>query len=242
VTKRKKSDHDEALSPLDEEMAEAAPAEQPIPSASAEEMESASIFTEESLAPSRTEGTAPLPVLPADRASHEAAHEASLPAGTLGGEQVDPSELQAEVTELRARADEYLDGWQRARAEFANYKKRIERDQDEARGRAAAALLAKILPVEDDLRRAVRERPEAEGYPHWADGIDLIQRKLAALLEAEGVEVIPADGVAFDPALHEAVTYEPSNDHKEGEIIEVIQQGYRLGERVLRPARVRVAR
>ncbi|MBM2842674.1 MAG: grpE [Anaerolineales bacterium] len=214
MTKHKKSDHDEALSPLDEEMAEAAPAEQPIPSASAEEMESASIFTEE--------GTAPLPVLPA--------------------EQVDPSALQTEVTELRVRADEYLDGWQRARAEFANYKKRIERDQEEARGRAAAALLAKILPVEDDLRRAVRERPEAEGYPHWADGIELIQRKLAALLEAEGVELIPADGVAFDPALHEAVTYEPSNDHKEGEIIEVIQQGYRLGERVLRPARVRVAR
>jgi len=214
VTKRKKSDHDQALSPLDEEMAEAAPAEQPVPSASAEEMESASIFTEE--------GTAPLPALPA--------------------EQVDPSALLAEVTELRVRADEYLDGWQRARAEFANYKKRIERDQEEARGRAAAALLAKILPVEDDLRRAVRERPEAEGYPHWADGIELIQRKLAALLEAEGVEVIPADGGAFDPALHEAVTYEPSNDHEEGEIIEVIQQGYRLGERVLRPARVRVAR
>ena len=214
MTKRKKSDHDEALSPLDEEMAEAAPAEQPVPSASAEEMESASIFTEE--------GTAPLPVLPA--------------------EQVDPSALVAEVTELGAQADEYLDGWQRARAEFANHKKRIERDQEEARGRAAAALLAKILPVEDDLRRAVRERPEAEGYPDWADGIELIQRKLAALLEAEGVEVIPADGVAFDPALHEAVTYEPSNDHKEGEIIEVIQQGYRLGERVLRPARVRVAR
>ena len=230
MTKRKKSDHDEALSPLDEEMAEAAPAVQPVPSASAEEMESASIFTEEGLAPSGAEGTAPLPVLPADRVSPPA------------GEQVDPSALQAELTQLRAQADEYLDGWQRARAEFANYKKRIERDQEEARGRAAAALLAKILPVEDDLRRAVRERPEAEGYPHWADGIELIQRKLAALLEAEGVEVIPADGVAFDPALHEAVTYEPSNDHKEGEIIEVIQQGYRLGERVLRPARVRVAR
>ena len=230
MTKRKKSDHDEALSPLDEEMAEAAPAVQPVPSATAEEMESASIFTEEGLAPSGAEGTAPLPVLPADRVSPPA------------GEKVDPSALHAELTQLRAQADEYLDGWQRARAEFANYKKRIERDQEEARGRAAAALLAKILPVEDDLRRAVRERPEAEGYPHWADGIELIQRKLATLLEAEGVEVIPADGVAFDPALHEAVTYEPSNDHKEGEIIEVIQQGYRLGERVLRPARVRVAR
>jgi molecular chaperone GrpE len=214
VTKRKKADHDEALSPLDEEMAEAAPEARPVPSASAEETESASIFTES--------GTAPLPPAPAAP--------------------VEPSALLAEVNELRAKADEYLDGWQRARAEFANYKKRIERDQEEARGRAAAALLAKILPIEDDLRRAVRERPEGDGLPHWADGIELIQRKLAALLDTEGVEVIPAEGAAFDPALHEAVTYEPSHDHQEGEIIEVIQQGYRLGERVLRPARVRVAR
>jgi len=232
VTKRKKHHHDEALSPLDEEMAEAAPEAAPVPLPSAEEVESASIFTEE--------GTAPLPALPADLASHRASHRASHPEGDPEGDREgDPG---GETAELRAKADEYLDGWQRARAEFANYKKRIERDQEEARGRGAAALLAKILPIEDDLRRAVRERPESEGLAHWADGIELIQRKLEAVLEAEGVEVIPAEGVAFDPALHEAVTYEASNDHREGEIIEVIQQGYRLGERVLRPARVRVAR
>jgi molecular chaperone GrpE len=219
-------------------MAEAAPEAQPLPTASAEEMASASIFTEE--------GTAPLSAPPADGASSRPRITLGIPKGTLEGqraeEPAETSALAAEVTDLRAKADEYLDGWQRARAEFANYKKRIERDQDDARGRAAAALLAKVLPIEDDLRRAVRERPESEGLSHWADGIGLIQRKLEALLEAEGVEVIPAEGVAFDPALHEAVTYEPSNDHQEGEIIEVIQQGYRLGERVLRPARVRVAR
>ena len=232
MTKRKKHHHDEALSPLDEEMAEAAPEAAPVPLPSAEEVESASIFTEE--------GTAPLPALPADLASHRASHRASHPEGDPEGDRErDPG---GETAELRAKADEYLDGWQRARAEFANYKKRIERDQEEARGRGAAALLAKILPIEDDLRRAVRERPESEGLAHWADGIELIQRKLEAVLEAEGVEIIPAEGVAFDPALHEAVTYEASNDHREGEIIEVIQQGYRLGERVLRPARVRVAR
>ena len=232
MTKRKKHHHDEALSPLDEEMAEAAPEAPPVPLPSAEEVESASIFTEE--------GTAPLPALPADLASHRASHRASHPEGDPEGDREgDPG---GETAELRAKADEYLDGWQRARAEFANYKKRIERDQEEARGRGAAALLAKILPIEDDLRRAVRERPESEGLAHWADGIELIQRKLEAVLEAEGVEIIPAEGVAFDPALHEAVTYEASNDHREGEIIEVIQQGYRLGERVLRPARVRVAR
>ncbi|HMK07404.1 MAG TPA: nucleotide exchange factor GrpE, partial [Anaerolineales bacterium] len=125
---------------------------------------------------------------------------------------------------------------------FANYKKRIEREQEESRGRAAAVLLTKLLPVEDDLLRAVREKPAGEGLASWAEGIELIQRKLAALLEAEGVEVIAAEGATFDPALHEAVTYEPSNNHHEGQIIEVIQPGYRLGERVLRPARVRVAK
>jgi molecular chaperone GrpE len=216
VTKRKKTDHNEVVSPLEGEMAEAAPPPAPLPAASAAEMESASIFTEDGPAPGGAEGTAPTVV--------------------------EPPELSAELTELRAKADEYLDGWQRARAEFANYKKRIEREQEEAKGRAAATLLAKILPIEDDLRRAVHERPGGDGLTHWADGIELIQRKLAALLEAEGVEVIPAEGIAFDPALHEAVTYEASNDHQEGQIIEVIQQGYRLGERVLRPARVRVAR
>lgn len=213
MTKRKKAERDQALSPLDEEMAEAAPKERPIPSASPEEMASASIFTEEG---------AVLPSAPAA--------DAETPA------------RQAEWTELQAKADEYLDGWQRARAEFANYKKRIEREQEEAGGRAAAALLTKILPIEDDLLRAVRERPEGEAMHHWAEGIELIQRKLAALLEAEGVEVIPAAGATFDPALHEAVTSEASDDHEEGQIIEVIQPGYRLGERVLRPARVRVAK
>jgi molecular chaperone GrpE len=218
VTKRRKSERDEALSPLDEEMAQAAPADaaadHPV-SASAEEVAAASIFTDEA-----------------------AGTEAPPAAGPVS------AALQAELAELKAKADEYLDGWQRSRAEFANYKKRIERDQDEARGRAAAALLAKILPIEDDLLRAVRERPPGDGEAlrSWSEGIELIQRKLAGLLEAEGVAVIEAEGAVFDPALHEAVTYEASDDHNEGQIIEVIQPGYRLGERILRPARVRVAR
>lgn len=214
MTKRNKAERDEALSPLDEEMAQAASDDRLLPSASAEELAAASIFTEV--------GTPPLPaVAPAE---------------------ADQPQLLAELEELRAKADEYLDGWQRARAEFANYKKRIEREQEEARGRAAAALLTKILPVDDDLQRALRERPDGEATRSWAEGIELIQRKLAALLESEGVEVISAEGATFDPALHEAVTYEMSPDHTEGQIIEVIQQGYRLGERILRPARVRVAK
>ena len=224
MTKRKKGDPESELSPLDEEMAEAASAVQPrsAPSPSSEEVETASIFTQE--------GTGPLPA--------PSAEDAAVPAG--GSAEI--AALRVELTEQRGKADDYLDGWQRARAEFANYKKRIERDQDEARNRAAAALLAKLLPIEDDLLRAVRERPQGEGLSSWAEGVELIQRKLAALLEAEGVEVIAAEGAAFDPELHEAVTHEPSDDHNEGQIIEVIQPGYRLGERILRPARVRVAK
>lgn len=212
MTTRKKAEREEAQSPLDEAMAEAAPEERPVPAPTPEEMAAASIFTEESPAPSSETAAPP------------------------------PASMQAELDELQAKADEYLDGWQRARAEFSNYKKRIERDQEDARARATAAVLAKILPVADDLQRALRDRPAGEAADAWAEGIELIERKLAALLEAEGVEPIPAAGTTFDPALHEAVTYESSDDHNEGQIIEVIQQGYRIGERVLRPARVRVAR
>jgi molecular chaperone GrpE len=150
-------------------------------------------------------------------------------------------ELDAELQRVKAEAAEYLDGWQRARAEFANYKKRVEREQQDSHARAAAGILVRFLPVLDDLERALKERP-AQADPAWLDGIGLVQRKLRALLEAEGVEAIPAEGVSFDPTMHEAVTHEVSGDHQEGQIIEVLQQGYRLGDRVLRPAQVRVAK
>jgi len=215
MTKRKRAESEPELSPIEAEMAESA-----APEASADEVAAASIFTEPAEVESAAAGEAEPAVAqaPAERAA-----------------------LEAELADLRAKVDEYLDGWRRTQAEFANYKKRIDREQDEARSRAMASVLTRILPVVDDLERAVRERPDLDEVRGWAEGIELIHRKLAAMLEAEGVEVIPAEG-AFDPALHEAVTHEPSDDHQEGQIIEVIQQGYRLGERVLRPARVRVAK
>jgi molecular chaperone GrpE len=151
------------------------------------------------------------------------------------------AEVSAELEKARAEAAEYLDGWQRARAEFANYKKRVEREQAEAHARAAAGILIRFLPVLDDLERALKERPPGAD-PGWVEGIELVLRKLQGLLEAEGVEMIPAEGQPFDPTLHEAVTHEASGDHREGHVIEVIQKGYRLGDRVLRPSLVRVAR
>ncbi len=151
-------------------------------------------------------------------------------------------DLAPEVERLRAESAEYLDGWQRARAEFANYKKRIEREQEELRSRVAADILTRYVGVLDDMERALKDRPKDGEAAAWASGIDLIYRKWLAILEAEGVQPILPEGQTFDPNFHEAVSHETSDDHTEGQIIEVIHQGYRLGDRVLRPARVRVAK
>jgi molecular chaperone GrpE len=149
---------------------------------------------------------------------------------------------QARLAEAERLASEYLDGWQRSRAEFANYKSRVKRDELEAHSQATASVLARTLPVLDDLERALRDRPRDGEAGVWADGLELIYRKWLALLEAAGVEPIPAEGLHFDPTLHEALSHEESPEHGEGEVIQVITQGYRLGDRVLRPALVRVAK
>ncbi|MEE9267268.1 MAG: nucleotide exchange factor GrpE, partial [Gammaproteobacteria bacterium] len=156
----------------------------------------------------------------------------------------EPSEimLQHELEQAKAQAQEYLEGWQRARAEFANYKKRVARDQEDARQRIAADTLMKYLGVIDDLERALKERPDDGEAEAWAEGIELIYRKMSGVLETEGVEVIDAEGENFDPTMHEAISHDESEEHEEGEVIEVVQPGYRLGERVLRPAMVRVAK
>jgi molecular chaperone GrpE len=150
--------------------------------------------------------------------------------------------LQNELEEMRKLADENLDGWQRARAEFANYRKRIERERADERAYITGEIILRFLNALDDLERALKEIPEDPEIASWAKGIDLIYRKLKAILDTEGVEVIPAEGEIFDPNFHEAISQEESEDHKEGEILEVIQQGYKIGDRVLRPALVRIAK
>jgi len=151
-------------------------------------------------------------------------------------------ELQEELEEARRQADENLDGWQRARAEFANYKKRIERERAEDRSRISGEIILHFLSAMDDFERALKERPENQEMASWAEGINLIYRKMTSILDAEGVELISAQGETFDPNFHEAISHEESDDHSEGEILDVIQQGYKIGDRVLRPALVRVAK
>ena len=148
---------------------------------------------------------------------------------------------QAALEASEVKAAEYLEGWQRAQAEFTNYRKRQERERELMRFEAVGRVVKRYLPIVDDMQRALKDRPlEGEGAA-WAEGVELIYRKLMSILEVEGVTIIEAEGQMFDPNLHEAVVQSESDEHESGIVIEVLQTGYKMGERVLRPAMVRVA-
>lgn len=150
--------------------------------------------------------------------------------------------LRAELDKAQQKAMDNVDGWQRERADFMNYRKRIEREQATLRENISGEILKKYLIVLDDLERAMKVRPAEGEAAAWADGIELVYRKLISILESEGVKRIPAETEKFDPNRHEALTYEESPSHESDDIIEVIRQGYTIADRVLRPALVRVAR
>jgi molecular chaperone GrpE len=152
------------------------------------------------------------------------------------------SDLAEELQQAQGKAKEFFEGWQRERADFSNYKRRIERDQQTLAQNIKGEVIKKYLTILDDLERAMKTRPTEGPAASWSNGIELIMRKMQSILEAEGVRRIPAETEEFNPSRHEAITHEESPDHKSGEIIEVVQQGYTLGDRVLRPALVRVAR
>ena len=156
--------------------------------------------------------------------------------------EIEPNELELlrqKLVEAEAKSAENLDGWQRAIAEFQNYKKRIERDRESEKAYMKGDIIKKILPVLDDLERALLNRPVQDA---WANGIELITHKLQSILEAEGVRRINALDSAFDPNFHEAISYESSEGVESGYIIAIVQNGYMLGDHVLRPALVRVAK
>jgi molecular chaperone GrpE len=163
--------------------------------------------------------------------------EAEIPApeGGMTGEE------GTELANLQMKADEYLEGWQRARAEFANYKKRVEKERQVTYQNAAGSIVLKVLPVLDDMERALKNRPTDGAGAAWADGIELIYRKFRTAIESEGVMPMDVVGEEFDPNMHEAVVSTPSDEYESGLIIEELQRGYRIGDRVLRPAMVRVA-
>jgi molecular chaperone GrpE len=147
----------------------------------------------------------------------------------------------SEIEALQQQSEEYLDGWQRERAEFANYKKRMERERQQLQHNIAGNIIRRYLEILDDLERVLENQPSDGEGASWAEGIELVYRKFLSALEAEGVVSMEVAGQQFDPNLHEAISQEPSDDLESGQIIEVVRNGYLIGERVLRPATVRVA-
>jgi molecular chaperone GrpE len=150
--------------------------------------------------------------------------------------------LEEALAQAQAQAEEYLDGWQRARAEFANYRRREEQRREQAIGEIAGRIVGHFLPVLDDLERAFSSvPPEVQDSP-WVEGLSLVAQKMLNGMEKEGVAAIPIElGEPFDPNLHMAVLHLPCADYDEGQIAMVLQRGYKIGERVLRPAMVQVS-
>ena len=159
----------------------------------------------------------------------------------------DPSDAQDTLPgsdptlDLRRERDDYHDRWLRKSAEFDNYRRRIERERREQADQAVLNLMQELLLVVDDFDRAltVEAGPGANAY---RKGVELIHHKLHDLLRKRGVMPFDALGAPFDPNLHQAVVHEESPDHREGEVIGELQKGYMMGDRLLRPAMVKVAK
>jgi molecular chaperone GrpE len=170
--------------------------------------------------------------------AEERAEAISTPSRSELLEQLQEAERALAAT--REQADENLRNWQRTAADFSNYKRRTEEDRRAADLFANAVLLARLLAVLDDFDRALDNVPE-DAHESWVEGVQLVERKLRGLLEAEGVTPIEAIGQPFDPNLHEAVVHEETAEAPDNTVIGEVQKGYLLHERVLRPSLVRVA-
>lgn len=149
--------------------------------------------------------------------------------------------LESQLEEAKAEASKNLDGWMRAQAEFANAKKRFERDRLMAYTNAKADVMSKLLPILDDFDRAVTNAPEEITSHDWYAGINLVERKLLGLLEQFNVEPLDPVGKPFDPNLHEALSQEPSDEYESDIVTRELQKGYKIGDRVIRPSLVYVA-
>jgi molecular chaperone GrpE len=166
--------------------------------------------------------------------------------GEEGFEESSPEDcetLRKKNEQLQKQADDYLDSLQRERASFANFKRRIEQDNAEAYERALGDATKFFLPVVDDLERALRNKPTDSADKSWMDGIDLILQKLLKTMENRGITPLPVQpGDTFDPIDQEAVTHEEHDGFTDGQVIEVVQTGYKHKDRIIRPAMVRVAK
>lgn len=151
-------------------------------------------------------------------------------------------ELQARITQLEQEAAGLRDNWLRAAADYKNFKRRVDQERADLIRGASAGLVLKLLPVVDDIGRALKSAPEEIACTPWYEGVKMIAQKLQTILESEGVTPIEALGQDFDPNLHEAVIYEAAGDGQDGKVIAELQKGYKLRDKVLRPTMVKVGR
>jgi molecular chaperone GrpE len=159
-----------------------------------------------------------------------------------GGKALDAQAWQKEIEQQKERAEHSLDQWKRAEADLQNYRKRSEKERMELAKFGAASVMHSLLPVLDDLERALQTCPDPCYRLTWTEGVALIERKLRILLEQHGLKEIDALGKPFDPATHEALLEEETAAYPEGHVTAVLQKGYKLHDRVLRPAVVKVAK
>jgi molecular chaperone GrpE len=170
--------------------------------------------------------------------------EVALSAG--GPEVAELVATRAELKRLESEVKELRDSLARRQADFENYRKRMERERSETYNRVVADIAAKLLPVLDNLKRALEteasvEATESDEFRHFLSGVDLIYKQLNGVLDALGVKPVLAEGEHFDPHLHEAVVTEPSDDYEPDTVIQEIVRGFRLGDKLIRPALVKVA-
>jgi molecular chaperone GrpE len=185
-----------------------------------------------------TQDTQPEDVIEQARTEEEAHHTDNVEERLTEEKTLD---VEAEIAALKAEVEKNLDGWQRARAEFMNYKKRVEREMQESYQRATLDTIKAILPVIDDFERALENIPEEFKEHPWINGITLIQRKFEKLLEDNQIDIINPVGEPFDPTRHEAISMDETDEVESGHVTATLQKGYACGERILRAALVRVA-
>jgi molecular chaperone GrpE len=154
------------------------------------------------------------------------------------GEDGEAPHVEVDVEALTKERDDLIDQLKRSVAEFANYRRRVDQERFQIREIASRDILGQVLPVLDDLQRALASVPEQDAEQPWVQGVRHIERKLGGLMERSGVTAVDALGQPFDPSVHEAVSTEPGST--QNVVVEVYQTGYKLGQSLLRPAMVKV--
>jgi molecular chaperone GrpE len=155
---------------------------------------------------------------------------------------VDAASAVADADELQKQRDDYYDRLLRKTAEFDNYKKRVERDRQSMADAVTTDVVRDLLPLVDDLERALKADAGAEGAEAYRKGVELIHRQLLEILRKRGVRPIEALGADFDPHFHQAIAHEPAEGRREGEVIEEFGRGYTLNDKLIRPSIVKVAK